>query len=667
MPLPLRWKPVGEQHATVLAHSYCVLEVSPGELADVVRRQVGEGCVQKSEGAILRLWARTDERGVLMTLPKGSPAVLDPLSLPALAPLMCPLGLRMNIWWTASKQIFDDAQSVQDGRGVSAPDRSTHRIQLVFDEQSEPPRAIEELLAELDDGPTLRTQLFARRDDSFPAQILRLADDKSTWCIELHDHALEIAADAAWRIEEMGSLSTRHHLPAHQLLLAEVLDVLRRRAKQGDPMRNIIPRHEHLCGGEYRALRHDFETSLARTKRERDKAGKVLASVFSRALHELSVHPYPEGDYEREKQRTGAVAQRPTANLLLRSKSVFVQDQLLELLYKKEDGLEARLFAIVRGEEDPATITGIRSFLAETSAVLAWLGKASSFVKKGVKLGKTVSDPKDVEVLTAWIDSVLIVAAQKGLAKDKLFAAVTRGMRLAQVWAGMEPDFETSAAPTALRLRGAPSKHVVGMGKLPAELWHRRFARAGTLLNLLNVISLGKAIFSSDGNKPSLLKSMTDLHGFADGLEGTYRILSDTAETQLGTSLKVAGKLLGPIGVYISAEDAWAQFQTGDAVATLLATSSLGLGFLTVSLELAAKAPHPAVKVGLVLAGLAITVASILTTDDEERFLEQYRPRCENGGAYLDARNGWSAVDRALDSIEWSNQRDIDRAPSLRA
>lgn len=665
MPLPLRWKPVGESHSSVLAHAYCILEVSQGELADIVRRQVGEGCVQRSTGATLRLWARTDEQGVLMTLPKGSPEVLDPLSLPALSPLMCPLGLRMNIWWTRSKQIFHDAQNAPKVPHSSTPYSPTHRIHLVFDEQSDPPRAIEELLAELDDGPTLRAQLFTRRDDAFPDEILRLADDKRTWCVELHDHALEIAVDAAWCIEEMGSLSTRYHLPAHQLLLGEVLDVLHRRAKQGDPMRNIIPRHEHLCGGEYRALRHDFEASLARTKREREKAGKVLAAVFSRALHELSVHPYPEGDYERETQSTGAVAQRPTASLLLRSKSVYVQDELLELLYKKEDGLEARLFAIARGEEDPANITGIRQFLAETGAVLAWLGKASSFVKQGVKLGKTVSDPEDVEVLTGWIDSVLIVAAQKGLARDKLFAAVARGMRLAQVWAGLEPDFGVEAAPADIVLTGAPSENVVGMGKLPAERWHRRFTRAGTLLNLLNVIALGKAIFSSDGDKPSLLKTMTDLHGFVDGLEGTYRILSDTAETQLGTSLKAAGKLLGPVGVYISAEDAWAQFQTGDAVATLLATSSLGLGFLTVSLELAANAPHPAVKVALVLTGVAIAVASILTTDDEEQFLEQYRPRCESGGAYVEARNALSAIERALDSVEWSNQRDADRAPGL--
>src|SRR5688500_17123097 len=186
MPLPLRWKPVGESHSRVLAHAYCVLEVPPGELADVVRRQVGEGCVQRSNGTTLRLWARTDHQGVLMTLPKGSPEVLDPLSLPALAPLMCPLGLRMSIWWTANKQIFHDAHNASNIPDSSAPSRPSHRIQLVFDEQSDPPRAIEELLAELDDGPTLRAQLLTRRDDALPDEILRLADDKKTWCIELH-------------------------------------------------------------------------------------------------------------------------------------------------------------------------------------------------------------------------------------------------------------------------------------------------------------------------------------------------------------------------------------------------------------------------------------------------------------------------------------------------
>jgi hypothetical protein len=657
LPLVLRWKPVGESGSQALAHAYCLLEVADPAVIALLERKVGEASMMRlGADPRLHIVARTDARGVLMTVPAGSAGAPDPLSLPALAPLLFPVATALKIWWTDGRQIFEEALGLERAGGSERPLARAPSVVLAFDDETELPEAIERTLLELEDGAVLRSHLIRSRDEARPSELLQLAEDGRTWCVELHDYALQVAVDAAWNIQELVALGPRHHFAAHQLLLAHTLDILRRRGHETDPFSDIVPKHEHLCAGEYRALRDDLRYALAHAAREVDKAGVVLGAVADQALHELSVHPYPEGDFERRGR--GIVARRMTASLLLRSRAIHLQEALVAHFSRRGESSDARLLAIARGEKDPEDATEIEKFLAQTVAVLAWLGKGSSCFKKGAKLARTLRSPKEVEELTGWIDAVLAAAAQKGtLTQQKLFDAVTRGMRVAQVWAGMEPDFEIESVPARLALQGAPKTTAVRVVKVRAELWHRRFERAGTLLKLLNVIALSNALFGEDRENPSVLKMMTNLHGFVDGVEGTYRILSDTAETQLGISLKGLGKLLVPVSVYLSMEDTWSQLQAGDAIATLLAAGGVAAGILAASVELAIVSPHPAIKAAIYLAGFALAGAMILTTDDEEQFLEKYRPLCEDAGAYLEAKSAVSVVERALDDVEWSNYK----------
>jgi hypothetical protein len=94
------------------------------------------------------------------------------------------------------------------------------------------------------------------------------------------------------------------------------------------------------------------------------------------------------------------------------------------------------------------------------------------------------------------------------------------------------------------------------------------------------------------GEKPPLLKQMTDLHGFVDGLEGTYRFLTDTAETELGIVLKGLAKPISGVGIYLGLEGAWAKLQAGDGLGARLAVSSVMIGVLTLTLEVVSNAPH---------------------------------------------------------------------------
>jgi hypothetical protein len=663
-PLVLRWKPVGQSDSEVVANAYCVLEVADRAAIGLLERKVAEASIVQLGSHALHILARTDARGVLMTVPRGAAGAPDALSLPALAPLLCPLGIAFKLWWTCSRKAFDDVLRLEHAGDAQHPLQFAQSLALAFDEHVELPPAIDAALVEYYDGPALR-ELFQRRaDDAYPAQLLTLAPDGRTWCLVLHDQALEIGLDAAFSIQQAGGLVQDYRLPAHQVLLAEVLDILRRRGHEKGPFVDIIPKHEHLCGGEYHALRDDIRYALERVRREVGRAGTVLGAVIDRALHELSVHPYPEGDYEQ--RAPGAISCKRAAKSMLDARAVHLQDGLVAHFAKHSAGQEERLLAIARGERDPADATDIEHFLAQTGAVLAWLHKASSFVQKGVKIGLVALDPKNVDELTSWVESVLIAAAQKkSVGKQQLFDAVTRGMRVVQVWLGLAPDFALEGARTAVPLSRAAAPTRVKITKATAERWHSGLDRAGSLLKLLNVISLADALYAKDGEKPSVLKTMTDLHGFVDGLEGTYRILSDTAQTQLGTSLKSLGKLLGPVAVFVAGEDAWDRFQTGDALGTLLASGGVGLAFITVAMDLAVANPHPAAKAAIFATGLAIGVGLELTTDEEERLVEKYRPHCEDAGAYLEGKNAVSMIEQVLDDIEWTIGKNRSMANRL--
>jgi hypothetical protein len=665
LPIALRWKPVGERSSRVLDSAYCLLEVSDSAVAEQLRKQVGEGSITSADrlGAPLRLIGRTDARGVLMLLPKGSPLALDPLALSSLSPVLCPLGMSARIAWTQDARTFEDLRRAQEARDPSSGTLFTQAFALIFDEQTELPQAVEEVLVELDEGIALRPGLFAPRAQSFPVEMLRRADDGRTWCIELHDQALELAFDAALRMRNIAGLGDEHYLPAHRVLLDQVLDILSRRGREGDPMRLVIPQHERLCGGEYRALREDTGSVVRRCERCIAADGKTLSAVWDAAFLELSLHPYPEGSFDG--RGTGAVPRRWTAQLLMNAAALALRDQLEQTLYDETDpGLDERLLQIASGQGDPAHASSAEQFMARTAAVVAWLKKASSFVQKGVKLATAASDPKLVEPVTEWLEHIVLYSAV-GKKTRAIQTAVTRAMRMAQTWEGKQADFEVEIVADQIRLASAPTRTEVSVHLTNAQRWNTRFERAGRVLKLMNALSLWDGMLKPEAERPSVLKQMTDLHGFVDGLEGTYRIFTDTAETELGVNLRSFGKWLGPVGIYLALDDTWDKLQAGNALGAQVAVSGALLGVLTIALELAVASPHPAVKALLVAAGLVLAVIEVYTLDEEEKLLEKYRPRCENAGAYLEAKNAVSSMKSALDQAEWEAESASGRATQL--
>jgi hypothetical protein len=174
-------------------------------------------------------------------------------------------------------------------------------------------------------------------------------------------------------------------------------------------------------------------------------------------------------------------------------------------------------------------------------------------------------------------------------------------------------------------------------------------------------------MMKEDGERPSVLKQMTDLHGFVEGLESTYRLLADTAKTELGVVLKSLSGLVTKVSLYLAVEDTWTMFRTGGSFAAQLSASTLVLAVLSVALELAVAAPHPAVKLLLVAAGVVVAVATAYRYDDDEKFLEQYRPGCGMDGAYAEARNVVRRMKRQLNEAEWENQEAHQKAEKLLA
>jgi hypothetical protein len=666
MPLPLYWKPVGENGSRVLDNAYLVLEVTDSELAKQIRRKVGEGCIvpAKSSATLpLRLLARTDDRGVLMTLGKNSPLASDPLSLPALSPLLCPLGMSMRLWWTADAQTFEDVQrDLRDA--ASAPSVPMSSVKLVFDERDELPRAVEEVLLEMENGGELRPTLFRRREEVFPEEILRSTEDGRTWSIELNDHSLELAVNCALGMRDLAELGIEHDLPAHQLLLGHVLDILQRRGNQGDPVLNVVPMHQQIGGLGYWSLREDLASVVRRCSEGVKTAGPTLLAVYEAAFYELSLHPYPDGNFEHA---SGIVSRKWATKVLMDSAGLALRGELAQTLYNQSDeGLEERLLSIASGTGNPAQADAAEQFMARTTAVIAWLSKASSYVRDSVSLAGATVDPKTVEAITGWLEPIVVTAAQKKKAgRRAIVGAVTRAMRLAQAWAGLDPNFEFELGNKNVPLQGAPDARRSLLLLADTARWAKRFERAGRLLNLLNVLSLWDGMLKPQGEKPPVLKQMTDLHGLVDGLEGTYRILTDTAETELGIVLNGLAKPIAAVGIYMGLEDAWAKLQAGDGLGARLAASSVMIGILTLTLELASDAPHPAIKAVLLLAGLGLAAAAEYAMDEEEKFLESYRPGCENTGAYGAARNSVRAMASALERLEWEAERESNKAKRL--
>ncbi len=661
LPLALRWKPVGEAKSRPLSSAYVVLVIYDSETAELIRHKVGEGSIlprrEKEGSAQMRLLVRTDARGVVMASPPGTALAPEARNLANLSPLLIPVGTKASLWWTTSEDILD---AVLKDTSIDMP--AEGRLELAFDDALELPEAIEQTLVGLDDEAEIRGLLRKSYENEFPKELLRLADDGRTWCVELHDHALELAINSALLIVQDAKLPDEHRLSAHQLLLAHVLDILGKRGKKpnrvlGSEVLAVIPQHDRLCGGEYMALASRMDSVLAGCRREMEKAGAVLAQCLEAALLELCLHGYPNGSFERAAS-PGMVSRQWASKLLLNARSLSLRNDLIPAL---NGASSDRLLKVASGEEDPDAASGTEVFLAQNKAVIAWLSGKSRYIDKAIELADLGRLDNALE-LTNWIEEVLVDAARRqSTGSARLGSAIEAGVRMAQTWAGLPASFQLKRSNEQIALIEDLRDYVVRIDFHEIDRVGAHFERAFHLLKVINGVGLLNAALQPSGSQPSKLDVMVNTHGFLEGVEGTYRILSKVAETEFGLALKAAAKIAGPTAVFVSAQSAWAHFEAGNGLATLLATTGVALDMIVLSL----RAPHPAVKLALLVASLSVTVAASYAYDDDEEFLEKYRPGCNEGGAYLEAINAVRTLERELERAEGDNQRAARRVRQL--
>ena len=663
MPLALHWKGAGDRTSSTLKEAYCLLDL-PKDATGLLRA-VHDGTLRRPmvDGAErVRVVARTDANGVLVAVPASAGGAPEPSELSNCKPILFPLGSELSLWWTHDKEIFDEVRKQADeDRAHVAHDQMAH-VTLAFDEGVGIPQAVVEVLVDTHAPMEASGWISRRSEASFPRELLQLADDKKTWCVVLRDHALELSVELALTIKEVARLPLENKVSAHQLLLTRVIDILKKRGKEHGFLKETIAMHERLGGAEYRAMLQDFEYAILGCAREIEHAGKGLSKIYRQALHELSVHPYEEGTFE--ERNSARFTQRWSAKLIIDAQGLYLRRAIIDTLYNHSDPkLTERLLQIARGEGDPENLNDTEQLLASCKAAADWLSKAEKYVGAVAKVGKEVTDPKVVRPLTDWIEFTITLAGahadyhrmERKLAEE----ALTRTLHIVQALEGEAPSYSALWTSTSLKavddLSGVESilRTTKAIASGPTS---RTFERVNTLLKVLNAASLTQGFFKDEDGKPSVLQQMIDLHGTLEGIEGTYRMITKASETELGTTLKSLGKVLAPLALYLSAEKTWSHLQAGNALAGLLETAGVGLGIITLTLELTKTAPHPALKVLLVTLGVAAAVGAEYSYDKDEEFLQQYRPSCRETGAYMRAKDAVRRIERSLKGTE----RDID-------
>ncbi|MDB4988866.1 MAG: hypothetical protein JWN04_4044 [Myxococcaceae bacterium] len=666
MHLILHWKPVGESKPALLANAYLLIEVEPG-LMSTMREKLSEHAFTSVDGGSRSLiMARTDERGFVRIVPSSCKGPADALCLSNLSPTLFPLGASMKAWWTHERKVFDDVLAIEEStKSSSHPLHWMNTIKLVFDDRHELPGVLEHGLAYADNGPELREQLLARREDVFPAAILEPAEDGALNLV-LHDPYLELAIDCALRVLRLSELGTEQNMPVHQLLIEQVTEVVRKKGQAKSALHDLASRHERLCGGEYQALRDDIGTQLTRCTRYIDEPAKTLAALCEPAFLELSAHPYPHGRFEHRE--SGRVSQQWAAKLILDSTALTLRHEIANKLYDRSDeDLDDRLLSIAAGTGDPHDASGAEKFLAQATTVVTWLNKkGAGIARKGASSLAGMADPKAVDQLTQWLEKAVVGAARmKQVSSAALVGAVTRAMRMAQVWTRAEANFEYSLTSEDVPLQGAPQKTLLSVSLANAERWNKRFDRAAKLLKLLNIFALVDGMLKPVGQRDSVAKQLSTMYGFVEGTDTLLKIVANTTETELGVALKSMSKMMSGLNVYVQSEALVWSVDHSNTLGEVVGAGNVAVSILTLALELTADTPLPALKAVLLVVGVALAIAAEFTLDSDEKFLEQYRPGCQREGGYLNALDACRFMNRALDDAEWENHKTAERAAKL--
>jgi hypothetical protein len=133
-----------------------------------------------------------------------------------------------------------------------------------------------------------------------------------------------------------------------------------------------------------------------------------------------------------------------------------------------------------------------------------------------------------------------------------------------------------------------------------------------------------------------------------EALESVYRLLTRTAETELGVAMTRVAPLIGAASAYLALEQSWGHLQAGNAVAAMLSSAGASVALLSLMLT-GARAP---VLLAFLAAVALVTAVSVeLAYDKEEKLLEQYRPNCRNTGGYLNVVLAVKAITRRLQEL----------------